>query len=592
MANMSALYVGLSGLVNNSNALNTTANNLANVNTKGYVRQQVFFQDTHYNTTHRFATNDLQKGLGVSIQDVEHVRDILLDQAYRKENGRQGFYEKLSTATLEIQAQLGELNDVSFQNSINTLWQAVNEVAKTPDDNTARATLVQSAVAFLDRSQSVYNGLVKYQENLNTEIYQITNRINEIGEQIRYLNRQISKVEAGVDTAMTLRDERDLLLDELSGYAKIEYTEDARGVVSVMVEGYFFCDQLSVSKLGLETLEGTDFYVPVWRDMQNEPLYNMSLTMSTEKNTDIGALKGLLAARGNISPDFNDTVPAAEAECPNEADYDMTTEAGKQAYQDALAEYVAYRDYSRYAESADYSVMVRTIANFDKLVNSIVEGINDILSPAVTGTVTYLDENGNTVTYTGKLLDMSKTDYGKDPDKTPGTELFSRKYTDRYTEVTGTDGNTYYIYNEYNTFGNLSLYSTANIEVNPDVIQDFTLIPLHTSDGKEDQSRAGELVALFSSDRLHFMDGLDELDFEQFYEALVDDVGSEGKVYESMVNNQESLSNSLDDGRQQVMSVSSDEELSNMIRYQQAYNAASRYINVITIMMDTIIQMV
>lgn len=592
MANMSALYVGLSGLVNHSNALNTTANNLANVNTKGYVRQQVFFQDTHYNTTNRFATNDLQKGLGVSIQDVEHVRDILLDQAYRKENGRQGFYEKLSTATLEIQAQLGELNDVSYQNSINTLWQAVNEVAKTPDDNTARAALVQSAVAFLDRSQAVYNGLVKYQENLNTEIYQITNRINDIGEQIRYLNRQISRVEAGVDTAMTLRDERDLLLDELSGYAKIEYTEDARGVVTVMVEGYFFCDQLSVSKLGLETLEGTDFYVPVWTDMQNEPLYNMSLTMSTEKNTDIGALKGLLAARGTISPDYNDTIPVPEAERPDEADYDMTTEAGTQAYKEALAAYVAYRDYSRYAESADYSVMVRTIANFDKLVNSIVEGINDVLSPTATGTVTYLDENGSTVTYTGRILDTSKTDYGKDENKTPGTELFSRKYTDRYKEVTGTDGNTYYIYNEYNTFGNLSLYSTANIEVNPDVIQDFTLIPLHTADGKEDQSRAGELVTLFSDDRLHFMDGLDELNFEQFYEALVDDVGSEGKVYESMVNNQESLANSLDDGRQQVMSVSSDEELSNMIRYQQAYNAASRYINVITTMMDTIIQMV
>ena len=60
MSNMSALYVGLSGLVNNSNALNTTANNMANVNTKGYVRQQVVFEDTHYNTTNRFATATLQ----------------------------------------------------------------------------------------------------------------------------------------------------------------------------------------------------------------------------------------------------------------------------------------------------------------------------------------------------------------------------------------------------------------------------------------------------------------------------------------------------------------------------------------------------
>ena len=66
MASMSALYVGLSGLVNSSNALNTTANNMANVNTKGYVRQQIVFEDTSYNVLTRFATNTLQRGNGVT----------------------------------------------------------------------------------------------------------------------------------------------------------------------------------------------------------------------------------------------------------------------------------------------------------------------------------------------------------------------------------------------------------------------------------------------------------------------------------------------------------------------------------------------
>ena len=86
MANMSALYIGLSGLTNSSNALNTTANNMANVNTKGYVRQQVVFEDTQYNVLNRFATAALQRGNGVTIQQVSHVRDILLDEAYRREN--------------------------------------------------------------------------------------------------------------------------------------------------------------------------------------------------------------------------------------------------------------------------------------------------------------------------------------------------------------------------------------------------------------------------------------------------------------------------------------------------------------------------
>ena len=130
------------------------------------------------------------------------------------------------------------------------------------------------------------------------------------------------------------------------------------------------------------------------------------------------------------------------------------------------------------------------------------------------------------------------------------------------------------------------------MEVNPDVLQDFSVIPLNDADGKVDYNKGKELTALFSKNQLTYGDGLEEMTFEEFYESLIDDVGSEGKVYSSMVDSQQTLSNSIDDGRQQIMGVSSDEELTNMIRYQQAYNAASRYINVITTMMDTVIQMI
>lgn len=589
MANMSALYIGLSGLTNSSNALNTTANNMANVNTKGYVRQQVVFGDTQYNVLNRFATATLQRGNGVTIQQVSHVRDILLDEAYRRENGRYGFYDKLTKATDEIQTQLGELNGISYQNSMSDLLAAINEVAKTPDDNTARAALVQSAVSFLDRSQSIYKGLVSYQDSLNTEIANIVDRINWIGDRIQYLNGQISVIESGVETAMTMRDERDLLLDELSGYVKIDYSEDANHVVTVMMEGNFFCDGLSVSHLGLNTIEGNSFYVPVWREMNDTPLYNMELTMSTSKNTDIGSLKGLLAARGTISPTYaNMTAPAqVVTQKPDRADY-----GSDEDYNAAVAAYTAYRDYRSFMSCKDYSVMARSIANFDKMVNNIVEQINDVLSPMKDATVTYVDGNGKTVTYTGKVLDMDKTDYGKDANRTPGTELFSRKYTDRYKEVTGTDGQTYYIYNTQNELGMDSIYTIANIEINPDVLYDFSVLPLSQQDGKVDYDRAKELTALFSQKSMFYREGSESLTFEQFYEALVDDVGSEGKVYESMVASQDDLSSGLDNGRQEVMGVSSDEELTNMIRYQQAYNAASRYINVITTMMDTVIQMI
>ncbi len=587
---MSALYVGLSGLVQSSYALNTTANNLANVNTDGYVRQQVVFKDTNYETTHTFATNVLQVGLGVSIQEVSHVRDLFLDAAYRRENGRESFYTQVYDSMYEVQTQLGELDDIPFSNTINDILEYINEVAKQPDDNVARAGLVQGAVTFLDKANSIYEGLVTYQQNINEAVKTMTARINEIGYAIRDLNRKIAGIEAGgIETASTLRDERDLLIDELSGYAKISVDESEGGIVTVMLENSLFCNNMTVSELKLETIEGTDFVRPVWKDMNDAPVYNMRVTMSTEANTDIGGLKGLLAARGSISPTFANMIEVPYADRPDDT-VDITTPEGKAA----VEAYTAYRDYISYTESASYSTLVNTIANFDKLVNSIVEGINNILSPLTENDVTveYIDENGNTATFTGKILDMDKTGYGEDLDSTPGTELFSRKFTDRYTKVTGTDGNTYYLYNQDNTFGNKSIYTIDNIEVNTDVLQDLTLLPLTGADDCADFKRAKELVDLFSKENLYYNGGLDKMNFNDFYKSIVSDIANTGKIYFSMMENQADLTNTIDDGRQQVMGVSSDEELTNMIKYQQAYNASSRYINVITTMLDTILQIV
>ena len=80
---MSSLYIGVSGLQVNQNALNTTAHNLANVDTKGFVRQQVIMKDTAYQSLRVSATSHNQVGLGSSIELVRQVRDVFLDKSYR-----------------------------------------------------------------------------------------------------------------------------------------------------------------------------------------------------------------------------------------------------------------------------------------------------------------------------------------------------------------------------------------------------------------------------------------------------------------------------------------------------------------------------
>ena len=90
MSLMSDLYVGHSGLTTSQNALNTTGNNLANIQTKGYTRQQVVQSDAIYNSLGLSATTANQVGSGVTIAAIRQVRDRFMDTAYRQESRKTG----------------------------------------------------------------------------------------------------------------------------------------------------------------------------------------------------------------------------------------------------------------------------------------------------------------------------------------------------------------------------------------------------------------------------------------------------------------------------------------------------------------------
>ena len=145
MANgFGSFYIGNSGLVNAQNALNVTANNLANVDTPGYVREQVRFSDKSYITrvNPTPGTNIQQSGLGVSISDVAHARDIFLDKAYRRENGRSEFYNSMYTTVSYVEDILQEIDGEEFKASVADLWQAFQEFGKDPSNSTNQSLVL------------------------------------------------------------------------------------------------------------------------------------------------------------------------------------------------------------------------------------------------------------------------------------------------------------------------------------------------------------------------------------------------------------------------------------------------------------------
>ena len=570
MSLSSALYVGASGLQNSQNALNTTAHNLSNMDTGVYTRQQVQLSTRSYITLSidPNAVANKQIGLGVNYSNTRQVRDFFLDKAYRKESGRSMFYEVSTEVLQEVEGQLGELNGKNFQISMEDLWTAIQELVKTPANAEVQNLFVQSASALIERAVSVYDGLAEYQDNLNSQIKTYVNTINDYGKKILALNDQIAKIECGgVESANDLRDTRNKILDELAKLTDMSYTEDATGRVSVQIEGVDFIKGEMCFEIGMDVDAATGFYTPYWPQNASyktladgtkkyvsgsADVFNLDREISSDYNTDIGGLKAMLHARGDHRADYTDIT---------EGNYD---------------------DISN-------SILMNVQAEFDQLIHSIATTINGILADAAgykTGTVTLED---GTVLNNVKYWESDPDGYMRSEEGYP-LQLFSKISSDGYQKGTDGTGKEVWIYVEEDPTDSTTLYSLKNLQINQDLMQNPSKLGFRLADDSEDNATVNALKAAFEAEDYTLNPNVHtKMNFINYYTNLVSQVANNGYVYQSIYDNQMSTVESISYYREQVHGVSSSEELTNMIKYQNAYNASSRYINVISEMMEHII---
>ena len=578
---MGSLYIGASGLQTSQNALNTTAHNLSNIDTTGYTRQQVQLSDKRYIalSVDPNSVNNKQTGLGVTYSRVKQIRDYFLDKTYRKESGRSMFYEVSTEVMEEVESQLGEMNGEAFQTTITDFWTSIQELAKDPASSVSQGLLVQRASEFVERATAVYEGLSSYQDNLNTQIKKQVDKINDYGNMLLTLNDQIRAIESGgIEHANDLRDARNQVLDELSELASITYGEDLYGNVYVQIEGVDFVKGGACYEIGTYVDVNTGFYTPFWpqnasyRVMDNgtreynidgAEVFDLNREISSDLNTDIGGLKAMLLARGDHRADYTDI----------EGDYD----------------------------SVSQSVVMNIQAEFDQLIHNVVTKVNSILADAAgvqQGSITLED---GTLLEGARFADVDSNGYMRRDDGSP-IQLFGKVSTDNYRKVSGTvtytdeDGNIqtktgeFWVFNEEDSSAPESLYSVKNLQIDRELMQRPAMLGFRLPDGSEDTATAEALKAAFTEESYTLNPNVKKkTTFVDYYTDLVAQVANSGSVYRSIYTNQESTVEAANSAREQVVGVSSDEELSNMIKFQNAYNASSRYINVISEMLEHII---
>ncbi len=547
MSLMANLYVGASGLTTSQNALNTTAHNMANLDTEGYTRQQVSQGTRAYQTLERKneAIAWKQIGTGVNYNNCKQVRSEFLDISYRQENGRLAFYDVSIKALEEIEDQLQEMNGSEFADSLNNLWVSVQELAKDPCSAVTQSSFVTRANEFLTRAKSVYDGLVSYQENMDSTVKTMCNDINKIGDRIKVLNEEIVNIESGKEEkANDLRDERNLLLDRLGEYGKIEYQEDIFGNVAVLFEGSSFVTTDHVNHLGVDVTLGSSvgYATPYWEyaaktvdnydgtktvvSIEGAHVYDLTQNISTVTNTDIGKLRSVLLARGDHNATYHDIT----------------------------------EDPEYYNTNIAQSVIMNVQAEFDQMVHTVMTTINDIMENAESNPA-FLDGSvgeARDFTLFSCANEQDKLTYDISKDKPAGTV---------YTGFT-----------------------IKNTQINPKLIQEPTLFTYRTVDGNEDNDTVSKLKEAFTKESYVLNPNVSTRNsFITYYNSLVSQVANSGDVYNSIKEAQELTVSSVQSAREQIVGVSSDEELEFMIMFQNAYNASSRYINVVSEMLEHLV---
>ena len=611
MANtMGSFYIGASGIQANQYALNATAHNVTNAGTDGYSRQQILLSDTNYIKLGKTAIGTNMSGLGTKISDVRLVRDRFVDKSYRAELGREEYYQTKYNVVSEVQNYFGELESSSFRSTMQNLWTAAEELQKESNSIVTRSAFIARAVTFADQANEIYEELKTYQKNLNKEITDQVSRINELASTIYDLNKKIVTVEAaGVESANDYRDQRDKALDELGGLISITYHENSDGQVDVYAERRTLVSMDRVYEMGTaEVSDECDYLIPIWKD-DGDQVFDMhykesrdprldkkaAYVPSATTKTDVGSLKGLIMSRGDWIANYTDIPQAPQAPTvPVRSNFKTDAE-----YNDAMVQYktdyAAYqKDYETYSKEVDFYntylepyTVNNILAQFDQLVHGIVTKINDILCPNKEITL----QDGSTI----QVLDEDKAGYGMgDSNRIQGVELFKRRTQDRYEErdvvLANGEAAKVKVYKEEDPDDYLSLYTLGNIRVNDELVKNPSLMGLSNLQGEELQEAADELVKMWDEDfNVLNPNSLVVNNFMGYYKEFIADFANKGYTYNGVAQSQQLTVQELEQQRQAVVGVSTDEELSNMIKFQQGFNASSRYFTVVSEMIDHLI---
>jgi len=592
---------------------------------EGYSRQTV---TSKASTPIRVRNTAGMMGTGVEMTGIEQQRNTYYDTKYRAAESKYSEYEAKEEQITQLQTYLNEMqSETGYTKLLSRLDSAMQDLSSSPSDATYRTQFVQAMGNFADLVKETATNYQNSQRDINNEVAIHVDTINSIASQIYTLNQQIMNIETRWGDANDLRDQRELLVDQLSELINIEVTEvpimyglgenatksgasryEVRIGNTVLVDE-MECKQLKVAarneKINQNDIDG--LYDVYWVGINGSlgEKFNFNSVNVT------GRIKGLIDVRdGNNYNPFSGNITSMTTGSPANVDVKLATPMSldklnlpdKGLITLNCREY--YYDGFEAQYDSDHNLVSFTFQNLT-MDDGNGERIPADIDPTIDmgkeafmgqkidcmGIPYYMTELNEFVrTFSNYMNDIFTS--GADINGDAGLDMFTTP------DVEGND----FVLTNRDASGNIVLASTLkssdssyhrltalNWALNQDIVKDQNkLVVSYKSDilqGNKEAKGVLNKVIAGMSDRAMFAQGTPT----QFLQAVTTSQAVDISKYEAFSKNMDEVSNVINKQRQSVSSVDTNEEAASLVMYQNGYNLASKVISILNQVYDKLI---
>lgn len=553
----SVLNTAKLGLLAQQLAIEVTGQNIANVQTEGYSRQEVNFEATNPRS---FSLGQL--GTGVRVAGIERAHDGFLFSQILSEGDTLGRFQIRKDVFDQLELLLSETNGQSLNQSLSKFFDGLQDVASNPTGLPERSSLLAEAQNLASAFNYLGESLFQIQQNLDSAISVEVAKINSLAQEIAALNKSIHANEPTTFSANDLRDKRDLKVKELSELIDLNFVDEQDGQISLTLD-----DGTPL------VLQSTAFTMDTSINGNNKSFLDIGIQDSAGNSTNItssitgGTLRGYL--------DMRDT----EVE-------------GVRDKLDRLA--AGFVQEFNEIHQQGFGIDGSTGNNFfNALKTTVLTNVNN------TGSATLTASNGDPSNISIDKYEITLT----------GTNSFSLANLTTGASsgtFTFTSGSTFNLANGFavTISGTPAVGDKFKLSVSESAARDFSVsngvlsnsnkvsAGLNSSTDGANASKLAELQSKLVFDSVTLKAGSGTFTFDEFYSSIVSTVGIQSFSSQSTLSQQDGILLQLNARRESIAGVSIDEEMINMIKFQQAYNAAARLIGVADELLDTIISQV